>query len=993
MKTNILRKGIAWLLCAVMAFGMIPMLPQMAVHVSAEAVATVKIDGVELQPGSYFKNGDTSTPTGTGEDWNARYDSFSKRLYLNNLQAKQITAEGGNLTIELNNNGIVNTNRVTGDGGTAIAVTGGSLIISNDMESSTTKNVQQNILTVGGGNGGNIGLDADNSIIISGGVRVHVSEGLSNLAVVRAKAGDLTVTDIGTKLEISTNTGYAIKAKNVYLKNSATLTAYGYANALDGRIPVNMNQYGYEDYEMSAGDVAPGTRLEKGTSLTGYRYIQVVPTRIANVKTQEAMQAAAKDYNIKQINVMNDITLTQEMYVRHGMLIRSADAANPSKLIRGVDFTGVMLDVCGSDGHESDTVTLQNITLDGNKSVNTKANSPALQCERITVVLGDGAVIENNYNSGNGGAVFIRKNERHTGTVRMQEGSVIRNNEARQDGTVYVNSTGNFEMTGGTISDNKVGRSGGGICTVSGGSVTVSGGTISGNTAAGNGGGIFVPTGTTCKVSDGVNISDNKKNDAKNNVYLSGAGAQISVCGALSDSAKIGVTSALDSYPVTIGAGSVRYGESGGYVLDMSDVTKFVSDQPGLIIEKDSDELYLVRGLTALNASDFQFEAPQNTVYDGKQKEVKITKKDGTACGAITVEFYQNGVKAAPVNAGTYTVKINVEEDSQYFAATGLTDSSWTFTIQPRSLSVSVADVVISKGSAIPALTVKIDGFAAGENETNVAGFQKPAAAVSGTVNTNDTTVKSFGVTYSGGNATVNYQFVWNTMAKLTIQDTASPTPGNTTQEPTTAAPGNTTQEPTTAAPGNTTQEQATAAPGNTTQEQATAAPDNTTQKKYKVIEGADATYTVHEDGSVTMRANGKYKNFKGVTIDGKTVDSKNYTAWSGSTYVKFKKEFMESLSVGKHTVKFLFADGYAKTSLTIAEKNATKNASETKHASDTKKNTKKTDSKSTDSTQGASPKTGDAFQPMLWAVVLGVYVVTLLGLVVVGHKKRHHEK
>ncbi len=38
------------------------------------------------------------------------------------------------------------------------------------------------------------------------------------------------------------------------------------------------------------------------------------------------------------------------------------------------------------------------------------------------------------------------------------------------------------------------------------------------------------------------------------------------------------------------------------------------------------------------------------------------------------------------------------------------------------------------------------------------------------------------------------------------------------------------------------------------------------------------------------MRADSKYKNFKGIEIDGKTVDSKNYTAWSGSTYVKFKR-------------------------------------------------------------------------------------------------------
>lgn len=90
-------------------------------------------------------------------------------------------------------------------------------------------------------------------------------------------------------------------------------------------------------------------------------------------------------------------------------------------------------------------------------------------------------------------------------------------------------------------------------------------------------------------------------------------------------------------------------------------------------------------------------------------------------------------------------------ENDNYLAASGLTDSSWTFTIEPRKLLVSVADVVIDRGDAMPALTVRVDGFADGEDENSIAGFQKPTAKVKGTVNTNDTNVKNFEVTYSGG--------------------------------------------------------------------------------------------------------------------------------------------------------------------------------------------------------------------------------------------------
>lgn len=44
-------------------------------------------------------------------------------------------------------------------------------------------------------------------------------------------------------------------------------------------------------------------------------------------------------------------------------------------------------------------------------------------------------------------------------------------------------------------------------------------------------------------------------------------------------------------------------------------------------------------------------------------------------------------------------------------------------------------------------------------------------------MNTNDTNVKNFEVTYSGGKATANYQFVENTIAKITINSTDTTAP------------------------------------------------------------------------------------------------------------------------------------------------------------------------------------------------------------------------
>ena len=810
---------------------------------------------------------------------------------------------------------------------------------------------------------------------------------------------------------------------------------------------------------------------------------------------------------------MNDITITDTVYVRRAVTIQSPDASNVSKLIRGKSHTDVILDFDGANGHKSDVVTLKNIIVDGNKDGNTQTASPALKSKSILVNLESGTVIENNH-AKEGAAIYVN----HYSTVTMKEGSEIRNNVSESDGTVYVIGNGGyFEMAGGTISGNTVAGNGGGIYEFGGGSARMTGGTISGNTAkgngggvynverlyggtitgnstSGNGGGVFVPVSGACLLNSDINISGNYKDGiwstteqryttgTANNLYLSDFGSNVYVEGSLAGNAKIGITSALETYPVSIGGGDARYIYGKGYVLKESDVSKFVSDKDGFVIKEDNNELFLKKEAATLKASDFQFKAPQSLIYNGEAKAAEISKKNGTSCGDITVEYYQNGKKVTPVNAGTYIAKINVAENDNYLAASGLTDSSWTFTIEPRKLLVSVADVVIDRGDAMPALTVRVDGFADGEDENSIAGFQKPTAKVKGTVNTNDTNVKNFEVTYSGGKATANYQFVENTIAKITINstDTTAPEITGVTNGKTycskvtvtvtdkdldtvkldgkkvtlkddkfTVSPksgkqkieavdkaGNRTTVSITVNDGHTAgnwivDKKATVEKTGSRHKECTVCgyvmetesipkltpsnpenptkpdpenptkpdpekptnPEKPTQKKYKVIEGADVTYTINKDGNLTMRADSKYKNFKGIEIDGKTVDSKNYTAWSGSTYVKFKKDFVNTLSVGKHTVKFKFTDGYATTSLTIAKKDN----SDTKNPSDNKKPDTNTNtsgngannSTTTANAQVKAPKTGDTFQPILWAGILCVSVVGMAGVVAADKKRK----
>ena len=1108
-QTNKIRKGIAWLLCTVLVLGILPMLPQMSMQISAaENAASVFVDGVELHAGGkeYFKNGDTadSGATGTYEDHSAYYDTAGE-LWLNNLEAHTIKANG-NLTIYVCNNQATNTNIVTAtQNETAIEVTGYLTIRYGGY----------------GGGTGSLIVESDGKEAIQAGSGMTVSDGVEVKA--RAKSGAtaissggvLKIDGIRTKLEAAGDgsTGKGIFAQqSIYVKNSAVLTAFGGA-AYESPSGIDKSGYGYEDYNVFTGDAAPGTQAAKDTVLDGYKYIRIEPTGVANVKTLTELQAAAQNQYISLINVMNDITITDTVYVRRAVTIQSPDASNVSKLIRGKSHTDVILDFDGANGHKSDVVTLKNIIVDGNKDGNTQTASPALKSKSILVNLESGTVIENNH-AKEGAAIYVN----HYSTVTMKEGSEIRNNVSESDGTVYVIGNGGyFEMAGGTISGNTVAGNGGGIYEFGGGSARMTGGTISGNTAkgngggvynverlyggtitgnstSGNGGGVFVPVSGACLLNSDINISGNYKDGiwstteqryttgTANNLYLSDFGSNVYVEGSLAGNAKIGITSALETYPVSIGGGDARYIYGKGYVLKESDVSKFVSDKDGFVIKEDNNELFLKKEAATLKASDFQFKAPQSLIYNGEAKAAEISKKNGTSCGDITVEYYQNGKKVTPVNAGTYIAKINVAENDNYLAASGLTDSSWTFTIEPRKLLVSVADVVIDRGDAMPALTVRVDGFADGEDENSIAGFQKPTAKVKGTVNTNDTNVKNFEVTYSGGKATANYQFVENTIAKITINstDTTAPEITGVTNGKTycskvtvtvtdkdldtvkldgkkvtlkddkfTVSPksgkqkieavdkaGNRTTVSITVNDGHTAgnwivDKKATVEKTGSRHKECTVCgyvmetesipkltpsnpenptkpdpenptkpdpekptnPEKPTQKKYKVIEGADVTYTINKDGNLTMRADSKYKNFKGIEIDGKTVDSKNYTAWSGSTYVKFKKDFVNTLSVGKHTVKFKFTDGYATTSLTIAKKDN----SDTKNPSDNKKPDTNTNtsgngannSTTTANAQVKAPKTGDTFQPILWAGILCVSVVGMAGVVAADKKRK----
>lgn len=78
----------------------------------------------------------------------------------------------------------------------------------------------------------------------------------------------------------------------------------------------------------------------------------------------------------------------------------------------------------------------------------------------------------------------------------------------------------------------------------------------------------------------------------------------------------------------------------------------------------------------------------------------------------------------------------------------------------------------------------------------------------------------------------------------------------------------------------------------------------------YAILEGDNQTIVMDSGKELTVRANGTFEKFVGLQMDGKNIDSKYYTAVSGSTIVTLSQDFLNTLDEGEHTLTFVYTDG-----------------------------------------------------------------------------------
>ena len=412
--------------------------------------------------------------------------------------------------------------------------------------------------------------------------------------------------------------------------------------------------------------------------------------------------------------------------------------------------------------------------------------------------------------------------------------------------------------------------------------------------------------------------------------------------------------------------------------------------------------------------------------YSGEEQTVNVTTKAGIrGMGMITVRY--NGSTEKPVNAGSYAITIDVADGSNYKKISGI--EAGTLTIK-KAAAPTLADVKVNHAYATT-----------GNQTVSLAELVKSAKSYAPgeiTGNTETEILSDINVT---GDGVLQYTLTGKGAAGSTV--TIPVTIASTNYEETTVNVVITIKQATpTGAPGydfvhdssktlkdagldliNSTlnpkegtlewiDSNGKVLPGETKLEEGKKyiwrfTPDDPNYAvitgevelyaPYRILDGADSTWTQSTDGTIAIRGNGDFEKFQSVKVDGVVVDAKNYTVAKGSTIITFKGDYLKTLSTGSHTFELVWTDGSATTNFTIAAKpdNGDNNNS------DNNNNDKNDDSDNDTVVIGnvssgnntvpaviGAPKTGDASG--IW---MTLFAVSLAGLAAMLVRKKNNRE
>lgn len=129
---------------------------------------------------------------------------------------------------------------------------------------------------------------------------------------------------------------------------------------------------------------------------------------------------------------------------------------------------------------------------------------------------------------------------------------------------------------------------------------------------------------------------------------------------------------------------------------------------------------------------------------------------------------------------------------------------------------------------------------------------------------------------------------------------------------------------------------------------------------EYDILDGANSSWTQDSDGSLSIRGSGAFSEFVGVKVDRTLVDAKYYTVKEGSTIVTLKADYLNTCTVGSHTLEIVWTDGSASTTFSVNAK---------------------------------SPQTGDNSMMWIWIALLFVSGIGVMGTTIYIRKKKYSVK
>ncbi len=162
---------------------------------------------------------------------------------------------------------------------------------------------------------------------------------------------------------------------------------------------------------------------------------------------------------------------------------------------------------------------------------------------------------------------------------------------------------------------------------------------------------------------------------------------------------------------------------------------------------------------------------------------------------------------------------------------------------------------------------------------------------------------------------------------------------------------------------------------------------------EYRIIDGANSSWTQNTDGTVVIRGDGEFNRFHAVKVDGKVIDRTNYEAKEGSTIITLKAEYLKTLSTGSHTFAIVWNNGIAGTNFTVAANTSGNNSGNNSNNNDSNHGSDNSGNNDSGNTAGAAantaaasaqeldkvPATGDPFG--IWLTLFAISLTGLAGM------------